>query len=284
MAKRLSLSKNQRETDAGRELLTLLLSISEDGVIDRQEIVSLGKWLQRNQDADIPAIGFLADTVRRIVADKKVTPAELEELHDAIEKVLPPDARTLAVVARKATQPGPAGAAPAGDAESTGYCPYCRKVFPKAPKRGGECAACGSRYHVIGGEVMDAKAYSDYQTEKARLWRGGRLDAPSDNQLGLLFCLGADVPRGITAEGAHALIDELEPGGPTEAERQEYYRVRDEVADRIRSGEHIDDIISNPPKCRLRGGGAAKPSGGGCLGVVLAAAAGLMSWLLLVVS
>lgn len=98
--KRISITKAQRDTAIGVELLELCQTITEDGSISRDEIIALTRWLRRNRHADLPAIAFLTATVEKIIADRKVTQEERKELYKAIERILPPDLRKEAQAAR----------------------------------------------------------------------------------------------------------------------------------------------------------------------------------------
>jgi hypothetical protein len=91
--RRVSITKLQRQTIAGAELIALCQTITEDGSLAREEVEALQQWLDDNHDSDLPAIDFLRQTVQRIVADGKVTAEERQELYEAIETVLPPDIR-----------------------------------------------------------------------------------------------------------------------------------------------------------------------------------------------
>jgi hypothetical protein len=93
---RLSLTKAQLQTAAGAELLALCQSVTEDGSLAKEEIVGIRDWLVRNRDLDLPAIQFLFETLKRILADGVVTKEERTELYKAIETVLPPEARKMA--------------------------------------------------------------------------------------------------------------------------------------------------------------------------------------------
>lgn len=102
MALRVRLTKAQRTSIEGTELLQLLQMVTADGTLSAQEVVDLRDWLKRNQDSDVPAIEFLGEVVERVVADGRVTRAEQEELYAAIERVMPAD---LAGVAKQARLP-----------------------------------------------------------------------------------------------------------------------------------------------------------------------------------
>jgi hypothetical protein len=98
---RLSLTSTQTQTAIGAELLALCQSVTEDGVLQKEEIKALRDWLRSNRECDLPSVGFLCDTVERIIADKVVTREEQSELYKAIETVLPKEARRSAIDSRK---------------------------------------------------------------------------------------------------------------------------------------------------------------------------------------
>lgn len=93
MGPRLSITKQQRETTAATELIQLCQTVAEDGHLEEQEVLALRDWLNVNRQADLPAVGFLVETVERILDDGKVTRDEARALYQAIETVLPPDIR-----------------------------------------------------------------------------------------------------------------------------------------------------------------------------------------------
>ena len=101
---RLSLTKTQILAGVGAELLTLCQTVTEDGSLSNEEIAELHAWLEANRSSDLPAIGFLAATLDRILADGKVTAGECDQLYAAIEMVLPTEARRVAVAQRKAVE------------------------------------------------------------------------------------------------------------------------------------------------------------------------------------
>ncbi len=94
--KHLRLTKTQRETAEGLELIQLLQTITQDGKFDAPEVIELTKWIKRNRESPLPAISFLADTVEAIIADGKVTREEQETLYKAVERVLPSDLTSIA--------------------------------------------------------------------------------------------------------------------------------------------------------------------------------------------
>ncbi len=101
---RLSITKAQLQDGIGAELFSLCQGITADGKLSKDEIVVLGLWLRENRDAPLPGIAFLSETLNQIIADGRVTREEHRELLEAIEKVLPPDARRDAKSARKAVE------------------------------------------------------------------------------------------------------------------------------------------------------------------------------------
>ena len=98
---RVSLSKVQLQESAGAELFSLCQGMTADGKVSKAEIVALGEWLNDNQNTPLPGIGLLTETLKRIIADGRVTREESRELLEAIEWVLPPDARKGAKAARR---------------------------------------------------------------------------------------------------------------------------------------------------------------------------------------
>jgi len=98
---RISLTKKQRESEIGAELLSLCQTATADGSLSPEEILGLRDWLNENRHAGLPAISHLATVVDKIIADRRVTLEERRELFMAIETVLPPDIRSIAKTARR---------------------------------------------------------------------------------------------------------------------------------------------------------------------------------------
>lgn len=98
---RISLTKHQTAAGPGTELLALCQTVTEDGSLSDVEVGQLQNWLAENRTADLPAIGFLTSVVETILHDGKVTKAERQELHRALEKVLPVEIRETAASRRR---------------------------------------------------------------------------------------------------------------------------------------------------------------------------------------
>ena len=98
---RVSIIKKEQEQPAGAELLALCLSITDDGVLSKQEIVELVACLNKHRSAELPAIQYLTPIVKPIVADGFPAGQAKKELHIAIERVLPPAYRKLAKQQRR---------------------------------------------------------------------------------------------------------------------------------------------------------------------------------------
>ncbi|HEX9671303.1 MAG TPA: HIRAN domain-containing protein [Thermoanaerobaculia bacterium] len=98
------MSKRQRVTLEGAQLLSLCQSVTEDGSLADEEIVALKEWLIENRSADLPSISFLTTTVEKILADGTVTKEERDGLYRAIETVLLPELRRGAMSKRRAVQ------------------------------------------------------------------------------------------------------------------------------------------------------------------------------------
>lgn len=103
-AGRVSLTKTQRESEVGAELLSLCQVVTTDGSLSEEEVSSLREWLQEHKDEDLPAISHLIKVVETIVADGRVTPEERRELFIAVEAILPPDVRAIAKSARRTVE------------------------------------------------------------------------------------------------------------------------------------------------------------------------------------
>lgn len=99
--RRNSLTKTQRESSVGADLLALCQTMTSDGSLADAEVHALKDWLAQHRHEDLPAVAFLIPLVDRIVADGKITPDERRELHVTIEAVLPTDIRTLSRTVRR---------------------------------------------------------------------------------------------------------------------------------------------------------------------------------------
>lgn len=98
---RVFLTKPELETEAGKQLLELVVRIATDGKIDLVEIKELRKWLRTNHpNESVAAIAFLSDIMKRITADGVIDRDELLELHLAIERVIPTTHRLAITQAR----------------------------------------------------------------------------------------------------------------------------------------------------------------------------------------
>ena len=99
--RQVTLSKADRATPVGRQLIDLLVQASEDGVVSRDEMNRLRSWLEIEHGVDFPALAFLHETIEQIHTDGEVTEDELDLLALAVERVLPKDVRLAATEKRK---------------------------------------------------------------------------------------------------------------------------------------------------------------------------------------
>lgn len=99
--KRLSLTKTDLATPAGRELLALLTELSADGGITKEELERLRAWLEANREAPLQAREFLSSAVTAAAPDGEIDEVGLEAVQVAIERVLPPDLRSVAGLQRR---------------------------------------------------------------------------------------------------------------------------------------------------------------------------------------
>ena len=98
---RVSLSKSQLEEGIGAELFSLCQASRPTGGSRRLRLSLLAIGLTLTKTPQLPGVALLTDMLKRIIADGKVTRDEQRDLMEAIEKVLPPDARKGAKAARK---------------------------------------------------------------------------------------------------------------------------------------------------------------------------------------
>ena len=99
--RQVTLSKADRDTPVGRELITLLVELSDDGNVSRDEMTRLRSWLEIDHGVDFPCLAFLHETIEHISSDGEVTEDELDRLALAIERVLPRDVRMEAIAKRR---------------------------------------------------------------------------------------------------------------------------------------------------------------------------------------
>jgi hypothetical protein len=105
MAKHLAFRKKHTASGIVAELLTLLETVTGDGVVTEDEAKALKDWLDLNKaEQGIPGIEFLRTTVNQVLADGKVTPEEKVAVYKAVERVLPTEARRQARERRTAIE------------------------------------------------------------------------------------------------------------------------------------------------------------------------------------
>ena len=102
--RRLSITKLQRQSAAGADLIALCQTVTEDGSLSEEEVAGLRQWLDDHASTDLPARDYLFHTVERIVADGNVTLDERRDLYRAIEAILPPDLRSPVSAKRRARE------------------------------------------------------------------------------------------------------------------------------------------------------------------------------------
>jgi hypothetical protein len=102
--RRVSLTKLQRQSAAGVDLIALCQTVTEDGSLSDDEVMALREWVEEYHNADLPAHAHLATTIERIIADGRVTDDERRELYLALEVILPPDVREPIRAKRRARE------------------------------------------------------------------------------------------------------------------------------------------------------------------------------------
>jgi excisionase family DNA binding protein len=76
--------------------------VTEQGILTKDGIKDVLRWLNANRDIDLPAKDFLLQTVCEVVSDRAITREEADKLHLTIETIMPPAYRKVAVQKRKA--------------------------------------------------------------------------------------------------------------------------------------------------------------------------------------
>lgn len=104
MVKRLSLSRKSQHLPHGASLLALCQRVTEQGILTKDGIKDVLRWLKEHRDIDLPAKDVLLQAVRKVVSDRVITREEADELHQAIESIMPTVYRKVAVQKRKAAK------------------------------------------------------------------------------------------------------------------------------------------------------------------------------------
>lgn len=273
--RRVSISKLQRHTAAGTELISLCQTITADGHLADEEVMALRQWVDDNASADLPARDFLLQTVRRIIEDGKVTDEERIELYQAIEKILPTDIREAVRGKRRAIE----DAAEAADREERD----ADNQLERDAKR--RSRPIGSWNFMVAGCRYEGRpaAIRDYAIPGDRAYlvrdRGNRF---STNAVEVRLQNGAQagyVPEELAIELA-PLLDQGLPhtgvltkvltGGrtPIPVVQARIFRVDAEVADLVLERE----VPATPPHASVPSPAltpASAPPRTGCLPVVL---------------
>lgn len=92
----LAIRKGFDEAGIIAELVSILETVTEDGIITDTEAEILCAWLKDNVSSGFPAIEFLFDTFSKALEDGRVTERERRTLHLAVERVLPLESRKVA--------------------------------------------------------------------------------------------------------------------------------------------------------------------------------------------
>ena len=82
------------------ELLALLQTITSDGRLLNAEIRAVNDWLADYPASTLPAVAYLRAAVQAVLEDCRVTAEERTWLQGAIETVLPPEERQIAIQRR----------------------------------------------------------------------------------------------------------------------------------------------------------------------------------------
>lgn len=105
--RRVSLTKTQRRTELGAELLSLCELVTADGKHAPEEAQGLREWLDGDDAAEIPAVSYLHEVVKRELADGQATHEECREVFRTVGVVMPLEMRRQATAARREIEVAP---------------------------------------------------------------------------------------------------------------------------------------------------------------------------------
>jgi hypothetical protein len=245
-ARRITLTKAQVASSVGRELLDVLVRITDDGEIELSEVRELQAWLERNERSieNIPAVGWLSEVVGGILADGEITTEEHVELIRAVERVLPLEERATAQVKRlRAADEGVESAIAARHPTDIEPATERQIIFIKK----------------LGGEVSDglSKDRASFLIDDLLNSRG-----PSARQRMWLCFWDAKKSESVSRQEISEFIDGFYEADPDRRKAWELWK-----------NENPDASRSNDPGQVVRGQGReylarVKGKGSGCMAVV----------------
>jgi hypothetical protein len=100
-SRRVALTKADRATPTGQELIALLTELTADGQVTLDEVTRLRQWLEVERPVYLSACAFLHEAIEDFSRDGEISEDELDRLAVAIERILPPDVRKAAAAARR---------------------------------------------------------------------------------------------------------------------------------------------------------------------------------------
>jgi len=119
-----SLSQAEQASAQGAALLELCRAATADGRFSPDELAALRQWLAEADFATLPAARYLRTIVEKVIADGKITPEEYQQVHRAVESILPIDARLQAMAARREAEAADAAAARAARTGGSGLAGF----------------------------------------------------------------------------------------------------------------------------------------------------------------
>jgi hypothetical protein len=170
----MALTVEQADSPLGRDLISLLLEMEEDGLVSKEEVRRLNNWLQGKLDSYIPAIFFLLRLSDQILK-KDLTLQSAYDLQMSIRRTLPATIQEHLIQLRHdAWRDLPASAR---------QLEYIRDL-------GG----------LPSGQLTRREAAQLIE----QLW-----NRPTQSQLDFIREHGGQLPEGLTKEGASHLIGRL---------------------------------------------------------------------------
>lgn len=127
-----SLSQAEQSSAQGAALLELCRAATADGRFSPDELAALRQWMADADFATMPAARYLRSIVEKVIADGKITPEEYQQVHRAVESILPIDARLQAMAARQEAEAADAAAAGAARTGGGGLAGFSMSAAARA--------------------------------------------------------------------------------------------------------------------------------------------------------
>src|SRR5512137_1259375 len=102
--KRISLTKVQSETVIGKELISLCMDFTDDGILSDDEVNQLKQWIDDKKEIEMPAIAYLNNAITLYFDSGSEEFKNKKFLYKTIESILPIAERKIASSHKKITE------------------------------------------------------------------------------------------------------------------------------------------------------------------------------------